>query len=423
MNGAEPGPPGGPRVPMVVLSCLVVGLGVAAVYLLWSGSARPRATVSGIVPMLTAGRFDDAEARLREILRADPDHIEANMLMAQAALVRPDPKPELALRHLPRVRTSRRDARAVVRLYEGKARAELGRNDLAEALWLEALRIDPAVPEAGWNLLGLYQVQGRREDAHRLAMELFRREPDPRDRVQLLMELLRQDAQPIGTDSLIQTLEPIVAAHPEDPQAAIALARAYLKNSRPGDGLPLLGRVLDRSPDNPYAWDTLLAGLDDTASAEEFARCLARIPPAIAGDPRFLKHRGSAALKGRDWPLAVDWLRRANASDPSDGQVLYRLCQALKVARRSEELGPMEERFRAFRDARERVQPLYKEANAVPDLGVAPHPELCRRLADLREDLGRADEAEAWRRFAAEGRPSPAPAGSDADRRGIGMVR
>jgi tetratricopeptide (TPR) repeat protein len=136
--------------------------------------------------------------------------------MAQSALVRPDSKPDLALEHLRPVRVSRRAARAAVRLYEGKARAALGRNDLAEALWLEALRIDPMVPEAGWNLLGLYQVQGRREDAHRLAIELFGREPNPRDRAQLLLELLRQDAQPISPDSLIQTLGPIVAEHPED---------------------------------------------------------------------------------------------------------------------------------------------------------------------------------------------------------------
>jgi hypothetical protein len=180
----------------------------------------------------------------------------------------------------------------------------------------------------------------------------------------------------------------------------ITLARAYLRDSRPEDGLPILRGVIERLPEHPYAWDTLLAGLDDTASADDLARCLAQLPPVLDGDPRFLKHRGAVALRGQDWPRAVEWYLKSHDRDPSDGQVLYRLCQALKVSGRAVELGPLEVKFRAFRDARERVEPAYKEANAVTDLGVAPHPELCRRLAALREGLGRADEAAAWRRLA-----------------------
>ena len=114
------------------------------------------------------------------------------MLMAQAALARPDQKPRLAIEHLRRARVPSPEARAIVRLNEGKAYSALGRNNLAERSWLEAIRLDPLAPEAGWNLLGLYQVQGRREDAHRLGMTLFAREPDPHDRVQLLLELLRR---------------------------------------------------------------------------------------------------------------------------------------------------------------------------------------------------------------------------------------
>ena len=38
----------------------------------------------------------------------------------------------------------------------------------------------------------------------------------------------------------------------------------------------------------------------------------------------------------------------------------------------------------------------YSEANAVSTLGTEPHPELCRRLADLRERMGWPAEALAW---------------------------
>ena len=60
------------------------------------------------------------------------------------------------------------------------------RFDEAEAAWLEALRIDPTAPEVGWNLLALYYVQGREEEARRLALRLYRVEPDPHDRASLL---------------------------------------------------------------------------------------------------------------------------------------------------------------------------------------------------------------------------------------------
>ena len=45
------------------------------------------------------------------------------------------------------------------------------------------------------------------------------------------------------------------------------------------------------------------------------------------------------------------------------------------------------------------MRPAYEEARAVADLGVSPHPELYHRLADLRERMGRPDEARAWHRL------------------------
>jgi hypothetical protein len=41
---------------------------------------------------------------------------------------------------------------------------------------------------------------------------------------------------------------------------------------------------------------------------------------------------------------------------------------------------------------------VYDEAIMMPTLGLQPHPELYRRLADLRERMGRTDEARAWHR-------------------------
>jgi tetratricopeptide (TPR) repeat protein len=390
---------------VIALAFLLLGLIAAGSLLAAARIARRPASFSDLPPLLAAGRFDEVEAKLRAFLEFQPDHTQANMLMAQAALARPDQKPRLALEHLRRVRAWNPEALAIVRLNEGKAHSALGSNNLAEDDWLEALRLDPLVPEAGWNLLGLYQVQGRREDAHRLAMKLFDGEPDPHDRAQLLLELLRQDAQPISADSLIRTLEPMVKEHPDDTHAAIALGRAYLRNSRPGEGLPIIRGAVERSAYNPYTWDALLTSLDESSSSEELAQCLQRLPPSIAGDPRFTRHRGALALGNHDWAQAAIWYLRAYTHDQSDGQVLYRLCQALRAARRTGDTSAFDARFRALRAAREQALPLYKEANSVETLGTAPHPDLYHRLADLREHMGRADEAVAWHQLVLKDQP------------------
>jgi tetratricopeptide (TPR) repeat protein len=387
------------KLRMIVMAFPLAGLIATAAWLVAARIVLRPPSLSEMPSLLAAGRFDEVEAKLRAILELQPDHPQANMLLAQVALARPDQDPHLALEHLRKVRVSHPGARAIVRLNEGKAHSALGRNNLAEDCWLDALRLDPLVPEAGWNLLGLYQVQGRCKEAHRLGMSLFRREPDPHDRAQLLLELLRQDAQPIGADSLIQTFEPLVRDHPDDLYAAIALGRAYIANSRFDEGLSILRSVVDRSWGNPFAWDALLASLDESSRTDELASCLEQLPPAIAGDMRFARYRGTLALQRHDWPGSADWYLQAHRHDPSDLPVLYRLCQSLRVAGRTGELLRYEDRFKTLRAAREQALPLYKETNAVATLGTQPHPDLYHRIADLRERMGRPDEALAWHRL------------------------
>jgi tetratricopeptide (TPR) repeat protein len=392
----------------VVLGILAVGVLGAGVLMVTTVKLRGRPSLESLPPLLAAGRFDDVEATLRAFLAIEPGDATAHMLMAQASLARPDPKPRLALEHLRKVRVTSRQARAIVRLNEGKAHSALGRQNLAEEAWLDALRLDPLVPEAGWDLLGLYQSQGRREDAHELAMRLFRREPDPHDRAQLLLELLRQDAQPISASSLIATFEPEVKAHPDDLYSAIALGRAYVASSRPEEGLLILRDLVKRFPDSLAAWDALLASLDESSLTDELAATLDRLPHAVASAPRLARHRGALGLRRRDWPQAVQWYRRARSVDPSDGRVLYRLCVALRAAGLTGELAELDSRFRALEAARERALPLYEEANAVSTLGTGRHRDLYQRIAELREAMGRPDEALAWHRLVLEHGPEDA---------------
>src|SRR5262249_13185353 len=118
--------------------------------------------------LATAGRFDQATERVEALLRADSNNGLLRVIAAQPALDRPDPPPERALAHLGRFRSADPVLTARAKLAEGKAAYALSHCEQAEACWLEALRLDPRVPEAAWTLLDLYYLEGRSEEARRL---------------------------------------------------------------------------------------------------------------------------------------------------------------------------------------------------------------------------------------------------------------
>ena len=237
--------------------------------------------------------------------------------MAQfLAMDRPDAQPQVALNHLGRIRSSTSKEAAVVRFSVGKARYQQKRYDLAETCWKEALELDPAVPEAGWALIDLLDFEVRTEEAHRLGMRLFEVEPDPRDRVRLLLEMSRLDIDTVAPGSVVQVFEPVWRQHPDYLPLALAVGLALVHNSQSAEGIEVLHDALERHPDSAEAWDAWLTGLDDGHQPERLGREFARLPKSLGAAPRFARHEGNVAQGARDWPRAVSAYRRAYAFEP-----------------------------------------------------------------------------------------------------------
>ena len=184
---------------------------------------------------------------LARYLQAFPGDDRAHLLMAQLAMDRPDAQPQLALDHLGRIRTSTPREAAVVRFSVGKAHYQQKRYDLAETCWKEALELDPTVPEAGWALIDLLDFEARTEEAHRLGMRLFEVEPDPRDRVRLLLEMSRLDIDRVAPGSVVQVFEPVWRQHPAYLPLALAVGLALVHNSQSAEGIEVLRDAL-RAP-------------------------------------------------------------------------------------------------------------------------------------------------------------------------------
>ena len=111
----------------------------------------------------------------------------------------------------------------------------------------------------------------------------------------------------------------------------------------------------------------------------------------------------------RDWPRAVDAYRRAHAFEPFNGVVLYRLRMALRAAGETAELLRADRLLTDFQNAFKQMRPVHDEAFAIKTLGLVPRPELYHRLAELREQMGRFDEARAWHRLVLRDVPDDAP--------------
>ena len=105
------------------------------------------------------------------------------------------------------------------------------------------------------------------------------------------------------------------------------------------------------------------------------------------------------AQGARDWPRAVNAYRRAHAFEPFNGIVLYRLRMALRAAGETAELERANQSLTVYQKAFKQMRPVYDEAFAIKTLGLEPRPELYHRLAELREQMGRFDEARAWHRL------------------------
>lgn len=380
--------------------------------LAWMGwtASRPRPSLDEAIRLAEAGAFDRAEAKIRACLAAQPDDSAAHLLLAQVLLRRPDPPPtpvdrpspgpgSAALEHLKRVRPYNTRMAVLLQSNLGNALYRLLRLEEAEAAWLRALRLDPAAPEVGWSLLDLYYLQGREDEARRLALRLFEAEPDPRDRVQLLLELVRQDARPPAPGSLVKWFAPVVQQHPDDLHSTLAMGLALVRDSRIEPGLELVREAVRRHPGRPEPWDCLLNALDESGQVDAMTEVLDRLPPSVAASPRTAKHRARVAQELGAWEEAVRQYRRAQLAEPFNRTVEYRLSRVLRHAGELAEADQFEQRLRLRDRAMQEVRPLYDEAGQTSGPGARPHPDFYRRFADVRERMQLLDEARAWHRL------------------------
>ena len=407
---------------ILVWTMLVSSIGGMTILGIWH-SLKRAPSLEAIRILASQRQFRQAQALLDRYLEVHPENTRAHLLMAEFTTQATNSHPDVAFRHLRAVRPDTPKQAALVRLLEGKAYYHIGRYDRAEECWKESLRLDPIVPEAGWALVDLLDKEGRTEEAHHLGMRLHEVETDPRDRVRILLEMSRIDIQSPEPLSQVELFEPLVRKHPEHLPLNVMLGLALIRANRKDEGIKLLKSTLERNPDSADAWDAWLSGLDLASETEQLEQEFKRIPKQIADLPRFAKHRGRIAEIAHDWPLAARAYGGAFAFEPYNWAICYRLRFVLRQAGETAQLERINRMYEAYKvaykemrgsfyerfDAKEassfpahdfnQERGAYYETLSIQSLGISPHPELYQRLADLREKMGRIDEARAWHRL------------------------
>ncbi len=313
------------RMRNLILIVATVVVGVSGISVLGIRRAiAPPSNLNEIRALARDHQFERAQALLLRYLRVHPRDDRAHLLMAQLATEPPAVRPELALEHLRLIRPGSTKQAALIKFFEGKANYQRRRYDLAETSWTEALKLDPIVPEAGWALVDLLDKERRSRKAHRLGMKLHEVEPDPRDRVRILLEMSRLDIEVPDPLSQVPLFEPIVREHPENLPLSITVGVALTRVNRSDDGLKILAEAVRRHPDAPEAWDGWFTGLYNASDAEKLAAEFAKLPETLKPDPRFAKHEGMVAQNAKDWPRAVRAYRRAFEFEPFNQGVCYR---------------------------------------------------------------------------------------------------
>jgi tetratricopeptide (TPR) repeat protein len=378
---------------------------VAAVFLLVQVRSAHLLDIDEIQSLSRAGKEDLALDKVESYLRTSPADSSARVLAAELALEGSDPETTRILEHLNLVTAADGALLARARVARGKVFYLQQRYDEAEASWLDALRIDPLVPEAAWALLDLYYLEGRDDEARGVALAQHEIEPDARDRVGFLVEIIRQEVEPPDPASLVARFEPAARGQSDAVRPSLVLGVALVRSSRASEGLDILLQAVTRHPDRHEAWRALLTSLESAGDYPRLVEFWNKAPAALRGQAAMARHEANAAQARGDRAMAAAAYRRAWEADPGDMTAAYRLARSLHALGRHAEAAAFDGILEAAGTARNDLPGLYHELIAARDRKALPQAALCERLARNRQSLNRHAEARAWHNLAMKTQP------------------
>ncbi len=297
--------------------------------------------------LVSKGSFDKAEAMLRQTIAADPNNIDARVLLGTT----------LALQGV-----------------RGEAIEQLA----------EAVRLNPssatAHNEFGMVLSRFVEVKGARQEFER-SLEL-----DPglaEAHVNLSLVLAQAGELAAARDHLDRAIE-LQGNNPKAAYAHYLRARIWAAQDQIDKAIVELQRALHLRPDYAEAWSDLggmrRLALDNAGAIGALQRAVALKPDDALAQYRL----GQLYLQDGQAFKAVQHLKQALFYTPNDRATLYNLMLALRKAGRPEEARPIEKRMAELQHQSDRASEVGFAASDLNSEGIQ-----LERSGDIRAALAK----------------------------------
>jgi len=297
--------------------------------------------------LVSIGSFDKAEAMLRQTIAADPNNIDARVLLGTT----------LALRGV-----------------RGEAIEQLA----------EAVRLNPSSANArnefGMVLSRFVEVRAARQEFER-ALEL-----DPglaEAHVNLSLVLAQAGELAAAGDHLDRAIE-LQGNHPKAAYAHYLRAKIWAAQDQTDKAMVEFQTAVHLRPNYAEAWSDLggmrRLALDNAGAIGALQRAVALKPDDALAQYRL----GQLYLQGGQAFKAVQHLKQALFYTPNDRATLYNLMLALRKAGRSEEARPIERRMAELQHQSDRASEVGFTASDLNSEGIQ-----LERLGDIRAALAK----------------------------------
>jgi tetratricopeptide (TPR) repeat protein len=245
--------------------------------------------------------------------------------------------PQAALDHLEKAATLKPDFLRA-QLYYGRALALTGQTERAEKQYETALRLDPRLASAHYDLAQLYLQEKRYQEAlgsFQKAAELDPTLSQAQLGMALALEGLKDEANAVGH------FEQYLAARPDDLETRFHLARLYLeqgKNQQAYEGLQSVYRLKPETPGLAAALGDVCALLKKFPESEKF---YSEVLLANPSDPDLHRALGQTMLEEEKLSQAEVEFRTALKIDSRSRDAAQGLATSLYLQKRYPEAIPL----------------------------------------------------------------------------------
>jgi protein O-GlcNAc transferase len=330
-----------------IIKARMMVVGLIAVLVCSELLAQGQSSLERARELVSIGSFDKAEAMLRQTIAADPNNIDARVLLGTT----------LALRGV-----------------RGEAIEQLA----------EAVRLNPssatAHNEFGMVLSRFVEVKAARQEFER-SLEL-----DPglaEAHVNLSLVLAQAGELAAAGDHVDRAIE-LQGNHPKAAYAHYLRAKIWASQDQIDKSMVELERAVHLRPDYAEAWSDLggmrRLALDSAGAIEALQRAVALKPDDALAQYRL----GQLYLQDGQAFKAVQHLKQALFYTPNDRATLYNLMLALRKVGRSEEARPIEKRMAELQHQSDRASEVGFAASDLNSEGIQ-----LERSGDIRAALAK----------------------------------